>query len=135
MFATGLAMHSGARDKTAALELMKAVLDVQDRRLLRFVNAHALTAREPRYKTDAPPQWDNLLDVMALESAVASPNIFQLNANVRAYYGALTRYPNKNIASLFTAMAEGGTAEQVLNDVADYVDSLNQTQRGNWDSN
>lgn len=53
MFATGLAMHSGARDKTAALELMKAVLDVQDRRLLRFVNAHALTAREPRYKTDA----------------------------------------------------------------------------------
>ena len=139
MFTTGLVIHREALDKSIALELMKAILEGDDQQLLHFVNTHALTARESRFRIDPPEQLDSLLDVMGMESLVATPSILQLNAGVifPSYYGALYQYREMTKTSfhdIYPSMLEEDSVEPILNHVADFIDMLYPTQRGNWDS-
>jgi len=131
MFVTGVALSSQSEHKASVIELMKAFTTDDDRTSVRSANYYALVSRQSNYDTDPPEQLQQLIHVMEQETAIATPNTFQLNANVINYYGVLNLHA-QDFQLAFPKMLEMGTAGPVVSQLAGIVDTLFATQRGNW---
>jgi hypothetical protein len=131
MFTTGLSISSQSKFKSTALELVKSVIEADDREAVRFANYHALVTREGRFQSRPPAQTGQLLDIMELETQIATPNPFQLHTNIIFYQGLLYNHEDVFFKS-FPQIYEQGTAEPVLKQLAGILDTLYPSMKGNW---
>jgi|GEM_PF-912561 len=131
MFTTGLSMSTKSKLKTTALDLIKSIIGEDEREAIRSLNYNALTSREGRYQVAPPVQMDQLLAIMEQETAIATPNPFQLHTNITFYYGLLYNHEDVFLKS-FPQMFEQGTATPILSQLAGIIDTLYSSMRGNW---
>lgn len=131
MFTTGLSISSASKMKATALDLLKTVVDANDEEAIRFVNYHTLTVREGRFMVRPPAQTEQLLDIMRLETRVATPSPFQLHTHTHGYMGLLA-WNHDDVLLSFPQIFEEGTAEPVLKQLADVIDNLYPSMKGNW---
>lgn len=128
---TGLAISAESTNKSAAVELLKALAGDNEEEAVRFANYNALVKMNLKYMDKPLVQQDELLRVMELETANSVPATFQLNPDFLEYNGILyKRY--KEFRDVFPALFEQDSVKPILEKLASIVETLFQAQRGNW---
>ncbi|MDQ0063163.1 ABC transporter substrate-binding protein [Paenibacillus harenae] len=131
MLTTGLAIAADSPNKSAAVELLKALAGDNEDEAVRFANYNALAMKNPRYNDKPLVQQDELLRIMKLETADSVPATFQLNPEAVNHYGILNKRP-KEFAEVFPTLFEQDSAEPTLKKLSSMIETLFQAQRGNW---
>ncbi|MHA7965327.1 extracellular solute-binding protein [Paenibacillus sp. CAU 1782] len=128
---TGLAIAANSPNKTAAMELLKALTSDGEEEAVRFANYNALAMKNARFSTKPLLQEDELLNVMKLESEVSVPATFQLNPGMINHYGILNERPEE-FAEILPTLFQQESAENALKQLAGMIETLFSTQRGMW---
>ncbi len=128
---TGLAIAANSPNKTAAMELLKALTSDGEEEAVRFANYNALAMKNEKFSTKPLVQQDELLTVMKLESEISTPATFQLNPGMINHYGILNERPEE-FANLLPALFQQDSPETALKQLAGMVETLFATQRGMW---
>lgn len=131
MLTTGLAVSAESKNKTAAVELLRALVGDNEGEALRFANYNALVGESFNYMDKPLVQQEELLRVMEMETANSVPTTFQLNPQFFNHYGILNER-SKEFADVFPMLLEQNSIKLALEMLASHVETLFQTQRGNW---
>ena len=129
MFATGIGMSSASKNMTAAVALIEALINRDEQELIRFVNYHGLTSKQPRYRTAPPGQLEQLLSIMEQETAVAIPSSSRKNTYPPFDEQVLLRELSNGVYLRVFGMEHIHTA---LQELASYADSVAASDRGNF---